>query len=613
MPALPAIQVHAFVALERELRRRGPGSLVRAAERAAALIPDLDLAAEYPTEYLVFRVLGERTSLEGPVLKGEETRALLCTLVERLTEHAGLELDHALVRTSISQEELAARWNVSRKTLDRLRRQGLAAIRARHPKAHSVLRFPVAWVERFERTYPERLHKAGRFERTSPKLEARIVRRAARYQRVLGCSLNQAALRISQRLDKSHEGIRQILQRHVQRQRQYEQRVNDAVATGSGLAAENGLDAPAKVVIRVGSPPMRERERAMLGRAWAFGVPMRTLTRRTRRSPAAIRRAIAMARYAIVADVARASPAPTPVPATFALADAAEVILVPGFVREGLVTQWPSDLAELLALAHVRVVPHANEETARALAMRFLVHRAHATLAKVRAMHPSALDVDQAEADLLWASRLRGTLARPYLTLTIETLEERLGASLATLPPKSAVELVSRGLLAAATAVDHFDPLGRGRLAAAVGISVDRAALAWVKLRGPDPMSPKRGKKAPDAVDSVGRATRMLVPGFATIDAALIVHGVAWTFELPPRLKAIAGRVEPAVSRAMLMRRYGLAGHVAGSLDGKGASPGGTGPVSVREAGRAMGLSPLAAGRVAHSAYIAALALARAK
>jgi hypothetical protein len=608
LPALPAIQVHAFVALERELRRRGPGSLVRAAERAAALIPDLDLAAEYPTEYLVFRVLGERTSLEGPVLKGEETRALLCTLVERLTEHAGLELDHALVRTSISQEELAARWNVSRKTLDRLRRQGLAAIRARHPKAHSVLRFPVAWVERFERAYPERLHKAGRFERMSPELEARIVRRAARYQRVLGCSLNQAALRIAQRLDKSHEGVRQILQRHVQRQRQHEQRVNDAIASGGGLT-ENGFEAGAKVMIRVGSPPMRAKERALMARAWAFGIPMRTLTRRTRRSPAAIRRAIAMARYAIVAEVAHASPAPTPVPATFALADAAEVILAPALVRDGLVTQWPSDLAELLALAHVRVVPHANEETARALAMRFLVHRAHATIAKVRAMHPSALDVDQAEADLLWASRLRATLARPYLTLTIETLEERLGAPLATLPPKSAVELVSRGLLAAVNAVDHFDPLGRGRLAAAVGISVDRAAMAWVKSRGADPMSPKRGRRAPDAVDSVGRATRMLVPGFATIDAALIIHGAAWTFELAPRLKAIASRVEPAVNRAMLMRRYGLAGHVAG----KGASTGGTGPVSVREAGRLLGLSPLAAGRVAHSAYIAALALARAK
>jgi hypothetical protein len=186
LPALPAIQVHAFVALERELRRRGPGSLVRAAERAAALIPDLDLGAEYPAEYLIFRVLGERTSLEGPVLQGEATRALLCTLVERLTEHAGLDLDHALVRASISQEELAARWNVSRKTLDRLRRQGLAAIRARHPKAHSVLRFPLAWVERFEKAHPERLRKAGQFQRVGPELEARIVRRAARYQRVLG-------------------------------------------------------------------------------------------------------------------------------------------------------------------------------------------------------------------------------------------------------------------------------------------------------------------------------------------------------------------------------------------------------------------------------------------
>lgn len=573
MPALPAIQVHAFVALERELRRRGPGSLVRAAERAAGLIPDLDLAAEYPTEYIVFRVLGERTSLEGPVLKGDATRALLCTLVERLTEHAGLSLDHALVRDSISQEELAQRWNVSRKTLDRLRRQGLAAIRARHPKAHSVLRYPIAWVERFERANPERLSKAGTFTRIGPRLEARIIRRAARYQRAFGWSLNQAAARIAERMGRSHEGIRQVLQRHTER----------AASLGEGP------------LVHAGAPPMRAKERALLARAWRCGIPMRTLTRKTRRSPAAIRRAIAMARHEMVMDLAGSVPAPTPTPTTFALPDAAEVILAPTIVREGLVTQWPDDLAEVLALAQHRIVPHASDETARALAMRFLVWRAHKTLARIRAMHPSALDVDQVEADLLWASRLRATLARPYVTLTIETLAERLGAPLATLPPKNAVDLVSRGLVAAASAVDHFDPLGRGRLAAAVGLSVDRAALAWVKARPEERASGRVAPRAPDAVD-VGRATRILVPGFARIDTASLIHGAGWALELPGRLARVGPRIELAAERTMLMSRYGL--------DGRG-------PISVREAGRRLGLSPLAAGRLAHSAWVMALALAR--
>lgn len=589
MPALPAIHVHAFVALERELRRRGPGSLVHAAERAAALIPDLDLNAEYPTEYLVFRVLGERTSLEGPVLKGEETRALLCTLVERLTEHAGLDLDHALVRGSISQEELAARWNVSRKTLDRLRRQGLAAIRARHPKAHSVLRFPISWIERFEKAYPERLRKAGRFERIGPELEAKIVRRASRYQRVLGCSLNQAALRIAQRLGKSHEGIRQILQRHA--------RGGTRAIADSPRGAMIHAPSPRTATIYADAPPLREKERAVLARAWGLGVPMRTLTRRTRRSPAAIRRAIAMARYELVAEVAAGVPAPNPVPATFALADASDVILAPVCVRTGLTMDWPSDVAELLALAQVRVVPHANEEVQRSLAMRYLVHRAHTVLSAIRTMHPSAMDVDQVEADLLWASRLRATMARPYLTLAIETLEERLGSPIASLPPKNAVDLISRGLLAVVAAVDHFDPFGRGRLAAAVGLSVDRAAMAWVKAKGTDSLASKGSRRsAPDAADSLRRATRLLVAGFASIDTSALIHGPAWTLELSPRLKAAAAHIASVQERTLLSRRYGL---------------GGLGPISVRAAGKELGLPPLAAGRAAHAAYVAALAIAR--
>lgn len=599
MPALPAIQVHAFVALERELRRRGPGSLVRAAERAAGLIPDLDLAAEYPTEYLVFRVLGERTSLEGPVLKGEETRALLCTLVERLTEHAGLDLDHALVRGSISQEELAARWSVSRKTLDRLRRQGLVAIRARHPKAHSVLRFPVPWIERFEKAYPERLRKAGQFERITPELEARIVRRASRYQRVLGCSLNQAALRIAQRLGRSHEGIRQILQRHARGGTRAIGEASRATTMNvpSARTATILVPSPRAATIYADAPPLREKERAVLARAWALGVPMRTLTRRTRRSPAAIRRAIAMARYELVAEVAAGVPAPNPVPATFALADASDVILAPACVRTGLMMDWPSDVAELLALAQVRVVPHANEEVQRSLAMRFLVYRAHMVLSAIRTMHPSAMDVDQVEADLLWASRLRATMARPYLTLAIETLEERLGSPIASLPPKNAVDLISRGLLAVVAAVDHFDPLGRGRLAAAVGLSVDRAAMAWVKAKGTDALASKGSRRsAPDAADSLRRATRLLVAGFASIDTSALIHGPAWTLELAPRLKAAAAHIASVQERTLLSRRYGL---------------GGLGPISVRAAGKELGLTPLAAGRAAHAAYVAALAIAR--
>ena len=259
--------------------------------------------------------------------------------------------------------------------------------------------------------------------------------------------------------------------------------------------------------------------------------------------------------------------------------------------------EWPSDLAELLALAQVRVVPHANEEVQRALAMRFLIHRAQTRLSAIRAMHPSAMDVDQVETDLLWASRLRATMARPYLTLTVETLEERLGSAIASLPPTSAVELSSRGLLAMVAAVDHFDPLGRGRLAAAVGLSVDRAAMAWVKAKGADALASKGSRRSvPDSVDPLKRATRLLVRGFAFINASALIHGPAWALELSPRLKAAAGHIASAQERSLLARRYGL---------------GGLGPISVRAAGKELGLAPLAAGRAAHAAYVAALAIAR--
>lgn len=75
-----------------------------------------------------------------------------------------------------------------------------------------------------------------------------------------------------------------------------------------------------------------------------------------------------------------------------------------------------------------------------------------------------------------------------------------------------------------------------------------------------------------------------------------MIHGPAWASELSPRLKAVAALVATTPERTLLVRRYGV---------------GGLGPVSVREAGRGLGLTPLVAGRVAHSAYVAALARAR--
>jgi hypothetical protein len=582
MPVLPAIRVHALVVLERELRRRGPAALVRAAERAAALVREIEPEGQYPVAYVIFRVLGERADVDGPVMTGTEAVASLCALVERLTEHAGVLPDHALVVDALDQDTLARRWRVSRKTLDRMRRQGLPAIRVRHPRAHSVLRFPLAWVARYEDAHADRLARASAFARVTDDERARMLRRAERYQRLLGMSLNQVAARLATRFGRSHEGVRQLLFR-----------------------AAKSPAPEASPPVRAPSPQIRDRQRRVLARAWRLGFPMRALTARTRRTPAAIRRALALARRDELDRVLARMPSEIHAAPTFTRADAPDVLLAADAVREDLFVAWPDDLRALLELARDRVVPVAADEAAQLTAARFLAWRCARARAALDDARASWLAVDAIEADMLWIARLRSTLVRTHLTLTIETLEGRVGTPLAELPPAFTASAVRVALGATGAAVDAFDPFGksgagRARLAAAVGLAVDRAAAVWLREH------PARGISSRE---QPARATRVLMPGHVLKGVRDAVLGPAAALEPAARVVAALATAEPSIARDLLARRYGLPASARHASHAPGLTHA---PICLGRLARDMGLSALAAGRLARVAYVDCLTRARA-
>ena len=103
-----------------------------------------------------------------------------------------------------------ARWGVSRKTLERWRREGLIARRVTGENGKPRLVFAAGVVERFEKGRGGKMG-AG-YTRIDERVEARMLRRAAVYAR-MGCSLNQAARRIAERYGRAHETVRQLLKR----------------------------------------------------------------------------------------------------------------------------------------------------------------------------------------------------------------------------------------------------------------------------------------------------------------------------------------------------------------------------------------------------------------
>lgn len=526
MPALPRFRIESLASLARELRFESREAARRQLERAEKLalevLAERDAARAYPLEYVRFRITGlshepesaGRTGGRPPeVLVGAALLADLGVLVERLSAAAGLTEEElrgdrpatqrparGAPRTRpdggpggpwLSVRELGARWSVGPKTLERLRRRGLlarrvrAAVRAGTPArgaaARQVLMFSMAAIEAFERAgirdmpapggKPQRSQvRAARAPRLSPSERAMIVRRAARYRRRLGWTLNRCAARIAPRVGRSMETVRRALRKH---DRDVER-----------LFSERG--------------PLTEQERATVERSRRAGIPARRMSARLARSAATVhrvwieRRAERLRRLGLGADGAGYRGPLFDRPA------AADVHLAPAAVCDGLGGGAPADVAAFIATCEAMEPPVVGVESARAVAYWFLRFRAAAAIERLGRRAAGARAVDAIETDLRWASRLKAELVRSQMPTALRSIRARLGAD----APISA-SLVEPCIGALIASVDKFDPFralaAGGRLAAPATIAVNRVITRWLGHRA-------------DGTPGAARAARRIEP-----------------------------------------------------------------------------------------------------
>ncbi|MBC7834027.1 MAG: hypothetical protein H7Y88_02875, partial [Phycisphaerales bacterium] len=235
MPPLPKLRVPCLHELARQTRFLPAEPAHRQLVRALKLIEAIDPDQTYPEDWVLFRITGYRPEMHDPaMLVGAAVITDAAALAEHLSVAAALgaddlaaiaaeldDADRAGAEPSAwsSADELCERWSISRKTLDRYRKLGLPAVRIGTPGRGptgpgSRLLFPSRAVEQFERRFADRLAAASTFQRLAPEIERRITKHAARYHRRFGCTLNQAAQRLAIRYGRSHEAVRNVLQRH---------------------------------------------------------------------------------------------------------------------------------------------------------------------------------------------------------------------------------------------------------------------------------------------------------------------------------------------------------------------------------------------------------------
>lgn len=514
-------------------------------ERAEALADRVEPDRLYPLTDVLSDLRGDPApapSDDDSSVVGAALLADLPALVEHLCAAAKLDPKAHAGAAWLDAAALCKRWGVSRSTLDRYRKRGLVGRRVEARAGQGKLVFATVRIEAFEARHRPGLARAGAFTRISSDETARMLRRAARYRRVLGWSASKAAERIAERFGRSHEAVRLLLLRR--------------------MAPESATPASGEFTP---SAPVHARERAVIARAVRRGVSVERLAERFGRSQGSIYRSLVLAHAERLARLRPEPPAWEDGFAMFDAPDAPKVFLDHAGVQTNLGRPAPATLAALLALVEADEPFTPAFERAVLRAQWFLRHRAGALVGALPRHNPprsgeGGLDaalapggaggmrgagVDEIETILRWAARLKAEIVRSQLPLAVRTIEGATERPLTSLSPAQVAGAYELAVGTLSEAVERHDPFRAGRLAAQAGLALNRTIAAWW-----------RSAHAPAGRPGAARA-RPTPPDLVPLDD-FTVGLCPWQRELdlPARQRAaLAAAAEPG--RTLVARRMG--------------------------------------------------------
>lgn len=180
-------------------------------DRAERLLGEIHPEKGYPYEFLCYRITGYRPdSTSLVVIPGAAVWHDLRQYIEDLSRTVSVPADDAS-EPVLTVEEVGRRYQVSTKTVNRWRQQGLVARRFLidgRPKVG----FLESSVARFVTDHQGRVERGTRFRHLTDDEREEIVRRARRMATVGGPGrMTEIARRIARKIGRSHETIRMTL------------------------------------------------------------------------------------------------------------------------------------------------------------------------------------------------------------------------------------------------------------------------------------------------------------------------------------------------------------------------------------------------------------------
>lgn len=474
MARQPRFRIASIENLFRQMKVVSSATRRREMDAAEQLISEIEAGGAYPLDYVVFRVTGYKAppSDEPVILPGAALIGDLVALVQRLS--ASLELPvEEFQRTPVMVDDVAARLNVSIKTIQRYRRQGLVCHEVRIGGDARLVCFEDA-LARFLKREPEKTAKAAKLTRIPATIESAMIATARELHEKKKLSLNEAAARIAAEHDRAHETVRGVLKRYDRRAEQ-------------PIFAERGA--------------LSERDQRAILRAAERGIEPSAIARRFDRSTKVIHRNVLRMR----GDRLRRIDLQYITLPTFARADAEGVLLSPAIVRRGLdEPSVPGDAIALLERFDGLQLDEAGEDALTA-GYNILKRRAKKLIDGLPDA-PSAVDVDRIETDLRWAALLKRKLTAYGAAAGLERAEQFLHRSLTAEPRESIVWHIRLASEVAARTIESLDPQKNQRLGRMCGFAMERALSASDRDTG---ISRAAARHAPDSLPMEDPLTRL--------------------------------------------------------------------------------------------------------
>jgi len=447
---------------------------IEAAERLFCLV---DKDRQYPYDFVCFHITGfqPKGAFEQEILAGADLRDDLQIFIAKLSGKLALPASGQAEKIS-TIEDLAARFNVSTKTIMRWRARGLLARRFVFDDGAHRLGFLESTVERFARDNPDLIGGARRFRRLTDVQRQLVLRQARGLAAKTSLSRHQIIGQIAERLGVARETARTILVQHEKKH-------------------------PDKPVFRRPLGRIQPTEAAELFRLYKQGVGVHQLVERFDRSRATVHRIINQRRAAtLLARKIEYVPSEE-----FLQAQAREQILAGPLVLDRPDPEKKLDPLELVGEDGVPTTTGAWEPNLLPEYMQVLkmtpvlsreqeidLFRRYNYLKHLAAQERHQLKLSKVSAALL--TRLEGYLdeAEEIRTLLVEA-NLRLVVSIAgkhTTDGAGFLELVSKGNFALIQAVEEFDYTKGFRFSRRASLDI---AKEYAKVSGRNTeLTPKR-------------------------------------------------------------------------------------------------------------------------